>query len=251
MTTTCTCEKLIAAPRHVEVQAFGNGRGDVLIIGDRDCTLQRRHQKVIEECPAPNLPAAVREALHAQARALLASVDYRMAGTVEFLYDAAAGRFYFLEVNTRLQVEHGVTECVYGVDLVEWMLRLAADELPPLVDLVPAGPSGHAVQARVYAEDPNHEFRPTPGDVAHAAFPERPGLRVDTWLRSGASVSPYFDPMLAKLICHAPTRETALDALSAALQDSSVYGIENQSGLSRRCAGDSGLPPGRDDHGQS
>ena len=219
-------EKLIAAPRHVEVQAFGDGHGGVLIVGDRDCTLQRRHQKVIEECPAPNLPAAVREELHRQARALLASVEYRMAGTVEFLYDAAARRFYFLEVNTRLQVEHGVTECVYGVDLVEWMLRLAADELPPLANLVTAEPSGHAVQARVYAEDPNHEFRPTPGDVAHAAFPERSGLRVDTWLRSGVSVSPYFDPMLAKLICHAPTREDALDALSAALRDSSVYGIE-------------------------
>ena len=219
-------ETLIAAPRHVEVQAFGDGRGDVLIVGDRDCTLQRRHQKVIEECPAPNLPSAVREELHGQARALLASVGYRMAGTVEFLYDAAARRFYFLEVNTRLQVEHGVTECVYGVDLVEWMLRLAADELPPLADLIPARPSGHAVQARVYAEDPNHEFRPTPGDVAHAAFPERRGLRVDTWLRSGASVSPYFDPMLAKLICHARTREEALDALSAALRDSSIYGIE-------------------------
>ena len=227
-------EKLIAAPRHVEVQAFGDGRGDVLIIGDRDCTLQRRHQKVIEECPAPNLPPAVREALHGQARELLASVGYRMAGTVEFLYDAAARRFYFLEVNTRLQVEHGVTECVYGLDLVEWMLRLAAEELPPLSDLMTCGPSGHAVQARVYAEDPNHEFRPTPGDVALAEFPERvpgrvperAGLRVDTWLRSGARVSPYFDPLLAKLICHARTREDALDALSAALRASSVYGIE-------------------------
>ena len=223
-------EKLINAPRHVEVQAFGDGRGDVLIVGDRDCTLQRRHQKVIEECPAPNLPTVLREEFHGQARELLASVGYRMAGTVEFLYDAAARRFYFLEVNTRLQVEHGVTECVYGVDLVEWMLRLAAEELPPLSDLIPAPPSGHAVQARVYAEDPNHGFRPTPGDVAHVAFPGRvpgrAGLRVDTWLRSGASVSPYFDPMLAKLICHARTREDALDALSAALRDSSVYGIE-------------------------
>ena len=175
--------------------------GEVLIIGDRDCSLQRRHQKVIEECPAPNLPPAVREELHRQARELLASVKYRMAGTVEFLYDAEARRFYFLEVNTRLQVEHGVTECVYGVDIVEWMLRLAAGSLPPLSRLA-SRPSGHAVEARVYAEDPNHAFRPTPGDVSHAAFPSREGLRVDTWLRSGASVSPYFDPMLAKVICH-------------------------------------------------
>ena len=219
-------EKLIAAPRHVEVQAFGDGHGEVLIVGDRDCTLQRRHQKVIEECPAPNLPATVREELHQQAQALLASVEYRMAGTVEFLYDAEAQRFYFLEVNTRLQVEHGVTECVYGVDIVEWMLRLAADELPPLAELISGPPSGHAVQARVYAEDPNHGFRPTPGDVSHAEFPARKGLRVDTWLRSGVSVSPYFDPMLAKLICHSRTREEALDALSTALRDSSVYGIE-------------------------
>ena len=223
-------EKLIETPRHVEVQAFGDGRGDVLIVGDRDCSLQRRHQKVIEECPAPNLPPAVREEMHEQARALLASVAYRMAGTVEFLYDTAARRFHFLEVNTRLQVEHGVTECVYGVDIVEWMLRLAAEELAPLPDLVLAGPSGHAVQARVYAEDPNHGFRPTPGDVAHAEFPDRvpggAGVRVDTWLRSGASVSPYFDPMLAKVICHAPTRDCALGALSAALRDSAIYGIE-------------------------
>ncbi len=219
-------EKLIASPRHVEVQAFGDGRGDVLIVGDRDCSLQRRHQKVIEECPAPNLPSAVRRDLHRQARDLLASVDYRMAGTVEFLYDAEAQAFYFLEVNTRLQVEHGVTECVYDVDLVEWMLRLAADEMPSLADVMSAGSLGHAVQARVYAEDPNHGFRPTPGDVARAEFPDREGLRVDTWLRSGASVSPYFDPMLAKVICHALTRADALDGLSAALRDSSVYGIE-------------------------
>ena len=220
-------EQLIVAPRHVEVQAFGDGLGGVLIVGNRDCTLQRRHQKVIEECPAPNLPPLVREALHRQAHELLSSIRYRMVGTVEFLYDAAAQRFYFLEVNTRLQVEHGVTECVYGVDLVEWMLRLAAEELPPLSDLMPdAGPSGHAVQARVYAEDPNHGFRPTPGDVAHAVFPDRAGLRVDTWLRSGASVSPYFDPMLAMLIYHARTRTDALEALSEALCDSAVYGIE-------------------------
>ena len=218
-------EKLITAPRHVEVQAFGDGCGDVLIVGDRDCTLQRRHQKVIEECPAPNLPPAIRDALHGQARSLLASVAYRMAGTVEFLYDAEARRFYFLEVNTRLQVEHGVTECVYGVDLVEWMLRLAAESLPPLSELATRC-SGHAVQARVYAEDPNHAFRPTPGDVSHAVFPARESLRVDTWLRSGTSVSPYFDPMLAKVICHGQTREDSLDALSAALRDSSVYGIE-------------------------
>ena len=218
-------EKLITASRHVEVQAFGDGCGDVLIVGDRDCTLQRRHQKVIEECPAPSLPPAIRAALHSQARALLASVDYRMAGTVEFLYDAEARRFYFLEVNTRLQVEHGVTECVYGVDIVEWMLGLAAGSLPPLPELA-SHPSGHAVQARVYAEDPNHAFRPTPGDVSHAVFPSREGLRVDTWLRSGASVSPYFDPMLAKVIGHGQTREHALDALSAALRDSSIYGIE-------------------------
>ncbi len=222
-------EKLIAAPRHVEVQAFGDGRGDVLIVGDRDCSLQRRHQKVIEECPAPNLPPAVREELHRQGRELLASVEYRMAGTVEFLYDAEARRFYFLEVNTRLQVEHGVTECVYGVDIVEWMLQLAAGSLPPLSQLA-SRPSGHAAQARVYAEDPNHAFRPTPGDVSHAVFPSGEGLRVDTWLRSGASVSPYFDPMLAKVICHGQAREEALDALSRALCESSIHGIETNLG---------------------
>ncbi len=219
-------EKLVAKPRHVEVQALGDGTGNVMIIGDRDCSLQRRHQKVIEECPAPGLPDTIRAQLHKQAEALLASVKYQSAGTVEFLYDAGEANFWFLEVNTRLQVEHGVTEMVYGVDLVEAMIKVAAGDTsyPAAGSLTP---HGHAVQARVYAEDPAHDFRPTPGFVAHVAFPTvSETLRVDTWLESGTSVSPFFDPMLAKIISHADSRAEALELLGNALHGSVIHGIE-------------------------
>ena len=203
-------ERCVPAPRHVEVQAFGDGEGGVAILGDRDCSLQRRHQKVVEECPAPNLPEAVRRRMHEDARALLASVSYRSAGTVEFLYDPGREEATFLEVNTRLQVEHGVTELVYGVDLVRWMLELAAGELPPLDALTAdLAPSGCAIQARLCAEDPNHGFRPTPGWLSVVAFPDGPGLRTDTWLRSGTEVSPLYDSLLAKVMAHATTREEA------------------------------------------
>ncbi|MBC7200563.1 MAG: ATP-grasp domain-containing protein, partial [Pseudomonas balearica] len=148
-------EKYIERARHLEVQVFGDGAGEVIALGVRDCSVQRRNQKVLEETPAPDLPAGMAEALCAAAITLAKAVSYRSAGTVEFVYDAEAQRFYFLEVNTRLQVEHGVTEQVWGVDLVRWMIELAASELPPLAELVNSlKPSGHAIQARVYAEDP-------------------------------------------------------------------------------------------------
>ncbi|MDE0348966.1 MAG: urea carboxylase, partial [Gammaproteobacteria bacterium] len=220
-------ERCVAAPRHVEVQAFGDGAGGVAILGDRDCSLQRRHQKVVEECPAPNLPEAVRRRMHEDARALLASVSYRSAGTVEFLYDPDREEAAFLEVNTRLQVEHGVTELVYGVDLVRWMLELAAGELPSLDTLTEdLAPSGCAIQARLCAEDPNHGFRPTPGWLSVVAFPDGKGLRTDTWLRSGTEVSPLYDSLLAKVMAHAPTREAARRRLRTALEDSVVHGVE-------------------------
>ena len=220
-------ERCVVRARHVEVQAFGDGRGGVAILGDRDCSLQRRHQKVVEECPAPNLPAAVRERMHADARALLASVAYRSAGTVEFLYDPARAAATFLEVNTRLQVEHGVTELVYGIDLVRWMLELAAGDLAPL-DGLTAGlaPRGSAIQARLCAEDPNHDFRPTPGQLSVVRFPDVANVRVDTWLRDGTEVPPLYDSLLAKVMVHGATREQARRRLLAALDASVVYGVE-------------------------
>jgi urea carboxylase len=220
-------EKFIARARHIEVQVFGNGKGEALAIGERDCSSQRRNQKVVEECPAPNLEDSVREQLHRTAEALLSSVQYRNAGTVEFIFDADTNEFYFLEVNTRLQVEHGVTEEVYGKDLVEWMLRLASGE--PL-DLSAERESlqahGHAIQVRIYAEDPYKQFQPSPGLLSYVEFPKGEGVRVDTWIESGIEVPPYFDPMLAKVIVHAGGRAQALSLLSDTLAKTQLYGSE-------------------------
>jgi urea carboxylase len=220
-------EKYIANARHIEVQIFGDGRGKAIALGERDCSAQRRNQKVIEETPAPNLPEPARQQLHATAEKLMASVNYRNAGTVEFIYDADSAQFYFLEVNTRLQVEHGVTEEVWGVDLVAWMLQQAAGELADLDTLKAAlSPSGHAVQVRIYAEDPALDFRPSAGLLSHVSWPRADGLRIDHWIESGIEVPTLFDPMLAKVIVHAPDRESALQRLSGALAQSEIYGIE-------------------------
>lgn len=222
-------EKFIARARHIEVQVFGDGKGKVIALGERDCSAQRRNQKVVEECPAPNLPDEVRAQLHRQAEELLSAVKYRNAGTVEFIYDQDSQQFYFLEVNTRLQVEHGVTEMVWGVDLVTWMLQLAAKELPDLASLK-AGltAKGHAVQVRVYAEDPFRQFQPCAGLLSKVSFPETVSdgqLRIDHWLDSGIEVSPFFDPMLAKVIVHADNRDKAMSGVAEALNKSELYGI--------------------------
>ncbi len=222
-------EKYIERGRHIEVQVFGDGKGQAVTLGERDCSAQRRHQKVVEETPAPNLPEEVRRTLHDTARRLMAAVHYRNAGTVEFILDQDTNRFYFLEVNTRLQVEHGVTEQVYGADLVSWMVRLAAGELPPLEHL--AGdltPRGHSIQMRLYAEDPNKDFQPSAGLLTTVRFPEADGqrLRLDHWIEAGLTVSPLYDPMLAKVIVHEDDRERALAALEQALGDTLVEGIE-------------------------
>src|SRR5471030_2315972 len=196
-------EKYIQRARHLEVQVFGDGRGNAIALGVRDCSVQRRNQKVLEETPAPCLPAGMSEALCEASIKLAKAVEYRSAGTVEFVYDSAAQQFYFLEVNTRLQVEHGVTEQVWGVDLVRWMIELAAGTLAPLADLAAAlKPAGHAIQARVYAEDPGRDFKPSPGLLTDVVFPPADGrsLRIDTWIEAGCEVPPYFDPMLAKVI---------------------------------------------------
>jgi urea carboxylase len=216
-------EKYLERARHIEVQLFGDGAGRVIALGERDCSTQRRNQKVIEETPAPGLTAETRARLLDAAVRLGRAVGYRSAGTVEFVYDVQAGEFYFLEVNTRLQVEHGVTEEVTGVDLVEWMVRTAAGE-PPDLNAHRVAPKGHSIQVRLYAEDPARNFRPSSGVLSHVTMPA--GVRVDGWLESGTEVSSFYDPMLAKIITHGDTRELALAALEKALAETSVYGIE-------------------------
>ena len=222
-------EKYIERARHLEVQVFGDGQGQVIALGVRDCSVQRRNQKVLEETPAPNLPDGMADDLCAAAIQLAQAVNYRSAGTVEFVFDSDAGRFYFLEVNTRLQVEHGVTEQVWGVDLVRWMVQLAAGDLPPLSELSQdLKAEGHAIQARLYAEDPGRDFQPSPGLLTAVKFPEADGkqLRIDTWVEAGCQIPPYFDPMIAKVICWAPTREQARQGLHQALGESLLYGVE-------------------------
>ncbi|KIF60722.1 urea carboxylase [Pseudomonas fluorescens] len=222
-------EKYIERARHLEVQVFGDGCGEVIALGVRDCSVQRRNQKVLEETPAPSLPEGMADELCAAAIKLARAVNYRSAGTVEFVFDSEAQRFYFLEVNTRLQVEHGVTEQVWDVDLVRWMIELAAGDLPPLRELYQGlEPQGHAIQARLYAEDPGRDFQPSPGLLTAVQFPPANGveLRIDTWVEAGVEIPPYFDPMIAKLIAWAPTREQARAELHQALGDSLLYGVE-------------------------
>lgn len=220
-------EKFIDNARHIEVQIFADGKGDAVALGERDCSAQRRNQKVIEECPAPNLNQAVREDMHRTAEKLMASVNYRNAGTVEFIFDVDQQSFYFLEVNTRLQVEHGVTEEVFNVDLVAWMVKLAAQELQSLVSIrANLKPSGHSIQMRLYAEDTQQDFQPSAGLLSDVFFPETEGLRVDTWVEAGVDVPALFDPMLAKLIVSKSSREEALATMSQVLLQTRVYGIE-------------------------
>jgi urea carboxylase len=216
-------ERYVENGRHVEVQIFGDGRGGVLSLGERDCSAQRRNQKVIEETPAPGLSAETRRQLAEVSERLARAVQYRSAGTVEFLYDADRDQICFLEVNTRLQVEHGVTEEIFGVDLVEWMVRLGAGELPP-VDTLRTEPSGAAIEVRVYAEDATHGFRPSTGQLTHVRFPH--DGRCETWVETGTEVTPYYDPMLAKIIVRGETREEAVARLAAALADTTIAGVE-------------------------
>ena len=216
-------EKYLARARHVEVQIFGDGQGGVVALGERDCSLQRRHQKVVEETPAPGLAETTRIALREAATALGRAVAYASAGTVEFVLDADTGAFFFLEVNTRLQVEHCATEAVFGVDLVEWMLRQAAGEfvLPDQSSLMPRGA---AIEARIYAENPARGFRPSTGLLTEVRFAD--GVRVDGWIETGAEVTPHYDPLLAKMISHGRDRDDAIARLAAAIGDSAIWGIE-------------------------
>jgi urea carboxylase len=216
-------ERFIGQARHIEVQIFGNGEGGVVALGERDCSLQRRNQKVFEETPAPGLDDELRARLHQSAVALGKSVAYESAGTVEFIYDVERKEFYFLEVNTRLQVEHPVTEAVFGIDLVEWMVRQAAGE-DVLSRLEMPKPKGAAIEVRVYAENPSAGFRPSAGRLTRVEFPK--GVRVDGWIETGVEVTPFYDPMLAKVIVADKTRDGAIAKLVEALDVTTIAGIE-------------------------
>ena len=215
-------EKAVALARHVEIQVFGDRHGNIIHLGERDCSIQRRHQKVIEEALCPVLSPVLRRAMGEAAVAACKAVDYVSAGTVEFLL--AGKEFYFLEMNTRLQVEHPVTEMITGLDLVEWQLRIAAGEALPMKQEAVAF-HGHAIEARLCAEDPAHDFLPASGKLLAWEAPSGAGIRVDHGLAPGVVVSPYYDSMLAKIVAHGATREEARRKLVAALQDTIALGI--------------------------
>lgn len=228
---TLMLEKRLINPRHIEVQIIGDSHGNVMALGERECSIQRRHQKIVEESPASGLDDTLREAIHQAAVAVGQQLNYQNAGTVEFLLDSE-GNFYFMEMNTRLQVEHPVTEVVYAIDLVGWQLEIAQgrslyDLLPPSVDLenFVFEPDGHAIEVRVYAEDPANNFLPVTGDVLHWQAP--PNTRTDTGIRSGDTISTYYDPMLAKVIAHGHDRQTAIRKLDYALSNLQFLGIRN------------------------
>ncbi|AFY95459.1 urea carboxylase [Chamaesiphon minutus] len=216
-------ERYLSRARHIEVQIFGDGKGNVVALGERDCSLQRRNQKVVEETPAPGIDDSLRSQLYAAAVKLGKSVNYRSAGTVEFIVDADSQEFYFLEVNTRLQVEHGVTELVGNIDLVEWMVRLAGGEDLDLANYQ-YQPQGHAIQVRIYAEDPHHNFQPSAGLLTAVNFPEH--VRVDGWIEAGTEVTPYYDPLLAKVLVHDRDRDAAISQLQTTLDNTTIAGIE-------------------------
>jgi 3-methylcrotonyl-CoA carboxylase alpha subunit len=236
-------EKYVARPRHIEMQIFADGFGNVIHLGERDCSLQRRHQKVIEEAPAPGMTPDLRAQMGAAAIVAAKAAGYIGAGTVEFIADTTkglkAGGFWFMEMNTRLQVEHPVTEAVTGIDLVEWQFRVAAGEkLPSTQDRVVS--KGHAIEARLYAEDPERSFLPSTGRLFGLQFPEMDGLRVDTGVERGSEVTPFYDPMIAKLIARGETRTEALDRLASALEQTIVAGPRsNVAFLSALCRAES------------
>ncbi|MGV6821112.1 MAG: acetyl/propionyl/methylcrotonyl-CoA carboxylase subunit alpha [Parvularcula sp.] len=225
-------EKFIPAPRHIEVQVFGDTHGNVVHLYERDCSVQRRYQKVVEEAPAPALPDDVRERLLKAGVEAARAVNYVGAGTVEFLYDGHDA-IYFMEMNTRLQVEHPVTEEITGLDLVEWQLRVAAGETLPLEqDQIYC--DGHAVEVRLYAEDPAHDFRPSIGALGQVEMPSGEGIRVDSGVAAGAEVSPFYDPMIAKLIANGDDRRSALARLDRALARTHVAPLVTNLGFLRR-----------------
>jgi acetyl-CoA/propionyl-CoA carboxylase biotin carboxyl carrier protein len=246
---TLFLERFVLNPRHIEVQVLADGYGNVIHLGERECSLQRRHQKVIEEAPSPLLDEATRARIGAAACDTARSVDYTGAGTVEFIVSAdRPDEFFFMEMNTRLQVEHPVTEMVTGVDLVELQVRIAAgDKLPIKQDDIAM--SGHAIEARIYAEDPGRGFLPTGGAVLDLAEPDGPGVRVDSGLARGTVIGSEYDPMLAKVITHAADRQAALRALDRALADTAVLGVTTNIEFLRFLLADPDVVAGRLDTG--
>ncbi|WP_088308352.1 acetyl/propionyl/methylcrotonyl-CoA carboxylase subunit alpha [Novosphingobium sp. B 225] len=243
-------EKYILSPRHIEVQVFGDSHGHAVHLFERDCSLQRRHQKVIEEAPAPGMDPATRAAVCAAAVQAARAVNYQGAGTIEFIADASEGlradRVWFMEMNTRLQVEHPVTEAVTGLDLVEWQLRVAAGEPLPLTqDQITL--TGHAIEARLYAEDPAKGFLPATGPLDQLWL--SPSVRADSGVEQGDVISPFYDPMIAKLIAHAPTRDEARVQLMEALDDSFVAPLTTNKGFLYECLADPDFAVGTVDTG--
>ncbi|WP_334128665.1 acetyl/propionyl/methylcrotonyl-CoA carboxylase subunit alpha [Sneathiella sp.] len=233
-------EKYLTKPRHIEIQVFADSHGNAVHLFERDCSLQRRHQKVIEEAPAPDMPETMRAAMGAAAVAAAKAIGYVGAGTIEFIADVSNGlkedAFYFMEMNTRLQVEHPVTEMITGQDLVEWQLRVASGEALPRRQEELAI-NGHAFEVRLYAEDPANDFLPATGPLLRLRAPRAgASVRIDTGVRQGDSVTPYYDPMIAKLIVHGETREAALQTLSRALDDYQVAGVATNLGFLRQIA---------------
>ncbi len=227
-------EKYILSPRHIEVQVFGDRHGQVVHLFERDCSLQRRHQKVIEEAPAPGMDDATREAVCGAAVRAAQAVDYVGAGTIEFIADASEGlradRVWFMEMNTRLQVEHPVTEAITGVDLVEWQLRVAAGEPLPMAQ-ADLAIHGHAIEARLYAEDPAKGFLPAIGTLEVFDLGDDPAIRIDTGVEEGAEITPWYDPMIAKVIAHGDTRDAAREALADALDEAVIWPVRTNAGF--------------------
>ncbi|HET6380232.1 MAG TPA: biotin carboxylase N-terminal domain-containing protein [candidate division Zixibacteria bacterium] len=228
---TLYLERLISPARHVEVQLLGDHHGRLAVLGERECSVQRRHQKLVEESPSPAVTPGIREALFESARRVAGTVEFHNAATVEFLLDAA-GNHYFLEMNTRLQVEHGVTELVSGVDIVAWQIRIAAGERLP-DEVLHATPRGHAIEVRLYAEDPYAGFRPVGGAVTTWRLPDGPGIRVDAAVKPGLELTPEYDPLLAKLMVHAADRPAAVDRLRRALDETLIGGLQTDLGFHR------------------
>ncbi|HLU19918.1 MAG TPA: acetyl-CoA carboxylase biotin carboxylase subunit [Pusillimonas sp.] len=222
-------ERFVTRGRHVEVQVLGDGNR-VIHLGDRDCSVQRRYQKLIEEAPAPCLPDTLRSGLHEAALRFAGHIGYRNAGTVEFLVDVERQAFYFLEMNARIQVEHPVTEQVTGIDLIAQQLHIAQG-LPLEIDQDDVQIYGHAIECRINADDPDNDFRPSPGVVRAAYFPTGEGLRVDTHIQTGASVPPYYDSMIAKIIATGKTRDEARRRLAEAIRNTRIEGIETNLSL--------------------
>jgi acetyl-CoA carboxylase biotin carboxylase subunit len=217
-------ERYVASGRHVEVQVLGDGKGEVIHLGERDCSVQRRYQKVIEETPAPGLSASLRDSLHAAAVRFSKRLSYRGAGTVEFLVDRERDEFYFLEMNARIQVEHPVTEAVTGVDLVAEQIAIA-EGAGLRIEQSAIRRNGCAIESRVNAEDPANDFRPSPGTLREVAWPAGEGIRVDTHIATGSRIPPFYDSLMAKIIAHGPDRATALARLRKAIASTRLVGI--------------------------